>query len=113
VAGGLIGETEARGKVIFVRRKYTTDSVPLNFDFTRAGVEYCEVFRAVMERTKVVPAQAPVEVKSARDLPCILAEEVDAIDYDFSFSVAYCNAAGLNIASQEIGKSKDVGIDRA
>ena len=68
--------------------------IPFPWIWTAPG----EVLGSVVQRTEIVPAQAPVEVESPRDLPCILAKEIDAVDHYFSFRIAHGNAAGLNVS---------------
>src|ERR1700722_4207867 len=94
----LIGEANPWSEIVLVGREDGADTIALNLDTSRGWNEHRQVLGGAVKRTKVVPAQAPIDVQSTRDLPCILHEEIHSIDQDFPLSISYRNRGGLNVA---------------
>src|SRR5205807_2262592 len=105
----LIGESHARSEVVLVWREYLADSGHALVQVKDRQV----VAAAAVQRTKVIPAQTPIDVELARNLPRVLPEEVDSVHDDFSFRGANGNTARLNVPREEVGEGEDVGIHGA
>src|SRR5258708_7329439 len=105
----LIGESHARSEVVLVWREYLPDSSHALFQVKDRQV----VAAAAVQRTKVVPAQTPVDIQFARDLPRVLAKEIDPVDDDFSLSRSNRDAARLNVSCEEVGEGEAARLDHA
>src|SRR6266567_328889 len=85
----LIGEAKPWSKIVLVGREDGADAIALNLNSTGGRNKDRKILVSAVQGAKVVPAEAPVEVESARELPGILGEEVETIYYDLAFGVAH------------------------
>ena len=83
--------------------------IPLPWILTsaRTGVQKRQVLAAIVQRTKIIPAQAQVQIQSRRDLPGVLAEEIRPFTTTLLSASPTLMPEDTTFSCKKVGKRED------
>ena len=59
---------------------------------------------AGMERAEIFIAETEIDIQSARNLPRVLSEEIEAVHGDVPFRISYGDAGALHVAGEKVSE---------
>src|SRR5712692_10767387 len=105
----LIGEADARGKVIPIRRENGADPRSLDEQSLPRDKDR-NVLAVAMQRAKVFIAETEIQVQLLGKLPGILEIQVVSIHLNKAFRISHSNSGGRYVAGKKVGQRRGIRI---